>query len=177
MRWNSQVEQPGYPPGVKMVKMSSPNRKSKFLVLHSIGPRKRACRELGIEPQIRAYDGLDPLGHAVSLNLMRRHMSESQKALLALKLQPKFEERAAERQKATQPKPGQGAVLRAGKSVATVSAPGQQPSNQDLVINYRHGAERTGDRDHAGSAEGNGASQRPTPQSRNRTAEESREAR
>lgn len=42
-----------------------------------------ACRDLGITPKTRNYEGSDPVGFVVSLNLKRRHLSESQRALVA----------------------------------------------------------------------------------------------
>lgn len=49
--------------------------------------RHRACIELGIEPQFRTWDGGDSLvSFVVSLNLHRRHLSESQRAMVAAKL-------------------------------------------------------------------------------------------
>jgi len=50
--------------------------------------RQRACRQLGIEPLVRqlsADDG-DPFALVVSLNLHRRHLSESQRAMVAARL-------------------------------------------------------------------------------------------
>jgi len=48
--------------------------------------RSRACQELGIEPETREYEGDDPLGFVVSLNLKRRHLSESQRAMVASRI-------------------------------------------------------------------------------------------
>src|SRR5262249_52324139 len=48
--------------------------------------RYRACRQLGIEPTFTVYTGDDPVGFAVSLNLHRRHLNESQRAWVAAKL-------------------------------------------------------------------------------------------
>jgi hypothetical protein len=45
--------------------------------------RLRACFESGIPPRFREYDGSDPLGFAISKNLRRRHLTTSQRALIA----------------------------------------------------------------------------------------------
>lgn len=50
--------------------------------------RSRACAmlPLGITPTWRTYDGDDPLGYVLSVNLHRRHLNESQRAMVAAKL-------------------------------------------------------------------------------------------
>ena len=50
--------------------------------------RAQACEELGIEPAVREYDGDESglVGFVVSLNLHRRHLDESQRALVAGRL-------------------------------------------------------------------------------------------
>jgi ParB-like chromosome segregation protein Spo0J len=48
--------------------------------------RYRACMTLGLECPTREYTGDDPLGFVVSMNLHRRHLSQSQRALVAAKL-------------------------------------------------------------------------------------------
>jgi hypothetical protein len=96
--------------------------------------RYKACTELGLEPHMRSYDGPDPLGHAISLNVIRRQLSTLAKAELALLIKPRLAVAAAERVQATQPKPGEGARLRAGKGL-TASAPVRGPSNQDVTPN------------------------------------------
>ena len=49
--------------------------------------RLRACNELGIVPKVREVEAdLDPTGLVLSLNLHRRHLNESQRAMVAAKL-------------------------------------------------------------------------------------------
>ena len=48
--------------------------------------RWRACERLGIKPITKIYSGNDPLGYVISLNLHRRHLNESQRAMVAAKL-------------------------------------------------------------------------------------------
>jgi ParB-like chromosome segregation protein Spo0J len=48
--------------------------------------RYAACLEAGIEPCFEAFNGADPLAFVVSLNLARRHLNESQRAIVAAKI-------------------------------------------------------------------------------------------
>jgi N6-adenosine-specific RNA methylase IME4 len=48
--------------------------------------RLKACDKLGIEPRFTAYDGDDPLAYVVSQNLSRRHLDESQRAMVAARI-------------------------------------------------------------------------------------------
>ena len=63
--------------------------------------RYRACRELGIEPQTRMWEGNgdSPLSVILSLNLHRRHLTSSQKAAIAIEILPMLEAEAKERQR------------------------------------------------------------------------------
>ena len=60
--------------------------------------RDRALRELGIEPITKEWDGKGSLVDlVVSLNMHRRHLTESQRSMVAAKLQPMFEVEAEKR--------------------------------------------------------------------------------
>jgi ParB-like chromosome segregation protein Spo0J len=62
--------------------------------------RYRACRELGIDPPTREWDGNGSLVRFVlSLNLHRRHLSSSQRAALAADIEPMLAAEAKERQR------------------------------------------------------------------------------
>ena len=60
--------------------------------------RYRACRELGIEPKSQEWDGQGSLVDCVlSLNQCRRHLNESQRAMVAARLKSLFEKEAQKR--------------------------------------------------------------------------------
>jgi N6-adenosine-specific RNA methylase IME4/ParB-like chromosome segregation protein Spo0J len=48
--------------------------------------RYRACEIAGVDPAYTVYTGDDPIAYVVSLNLRRRHLDESQRAMVAAKL-------------------------------------------------------------------------------------------
>src|SRR6516162_3438037 len=48
--------------------------------------RYLAAQVAGVPCPVRAYEGDDPVGFVISLNLKRRHLSTSQRAMIAAKL-------------------------------------------------------------------------------------------
>lgn len=48
--------------------------------------RYKACINLGLEPMITHFEGDDPLGFVISHNLTRRHLDESQRAMIGGRL-------------------------------------------------------------------------------------------
>ncbi|MHB1030050.1 MAG: DNA methyltransferase [Pirellulaceae bacterium] len=61
--------------------------------------RYKACEIAGVEPRFVEWSGGSPLEWVVSENLVRRHLSSSQRAILALDLLPLLEKEAARRQR------------------------------------------------------------------------------
>ncbi|MCA9300447.1 MAG: ParB N-terminal domain-containing protein, partial [Phycisphaerales bacterium] len=61
--------------------------------------RLRACQAAGVEPQFTTYDGDDPVGFVISMNIRRRQLTASQRAALAAELLPQFEDQAKDRQR------------------------------------------------------------------------------
>lgn len=64
--------------------------------------RYKACEELDLEPQYRHYTGESPASFVVSLNLARRHLNQSQLAIISVKMLPILEKEARSRAEATQ---------------------------------------------------------------------------
>jgi ParB-like nuclease domain len=48
--------------------------------------RYRACQQLGIEPKITIYEGTTPFEYVISKNLHRRHLTTSQRAMIAAEI-------------------------------------------------------------------------------------------
>jgi hypothetical protein len=64
--------------------------------------RLRACEIAGVPPRFVEWDGVgSPLAFVVSRNLHRRHLNESQRAVIGAQVKAMFEEEAAEREHAT----------------------------------------------------------------------------
>jgi hypothetical protein len=49
--------------------------------------RERACEEAAVEPFYDGYDGDDPLGFVVSQNVAPRHLDDSQRAMIAARVE------------------------------------------------------------------------------------------
>lgn len=60
--------------------------------------RYRACSELGVWPTFTSYEGDAPAAYVLSLNVKRRQLSQSQKAMLATDFLPHLKREARARQ-------------------------------------------------------------------------------
>jgi len=74
--------------------------------------RYRACEQLGIDSIVEEYRGADPLSYVISLNIRRRHMDTSQRAMLATEMLPEFEKSIAEGKEERKDSSGQFTPLR-----------------------------------------------------------------
>lgn len=71
-----------------------------------------ACQEIGIEPEVGEFedDDFDVVKFVLSANLHRRHLTESQRAMVAVRVMEVLKPAAKERQSATQIKNGKSPV-------------------------------------------------------------------
>ena len=67
--------------------------------------RYLACEIAGVTPRFVEFEGEDPIAWVLSQNLVRRHLTASQKAVVALDLLPWLEKEAKQRQRLS---PGRG---------------------------------------------------------------------
>jgi DNA modification methylase len=83
--------------------------------------RYLACKIAGVKPRFVNWDGKgSPLEWVISENLIRRHLTSSQRAVIAYDLLPLLEKEAKERQRL-----GKGRGKRGAKSCATLSNNGK----------------------------------------------------
>jgi ParB family chromosome partitioning protein len=74
--------------------------------------RQRACEEAGITPEYRTWAGTGSLvAFVVSLNLHRRHLDISQRAMVGARMLPMFAEEAKARQRQAGEQHGRGQVV------------------------------------------------------------------
>lgn len=60
--------------------------------------RFKACKELNVKPTFINYDGDNALSYVISSNLNRRHLTQTQRATIAVEVLPLLEEEARKRQ-------------------------------------------------------------------------------
>jgi DNA modification methylase len=73
--------------------------------------RLAACKIAEVEPTFNEYDGDDPIAFVISVNVMRRQLSRSQLACVAVELEPMFAVEAKKRYKETVGRPSKQSVV------------------------------------------------------------------
>ena len=75
--------------------------------------RLRACKEAGVEPWIAnaQLEGLTPFEFSIARNFTRRHLNESQRAMVGARIREHFQGQAKARQKTGRPKSGSKKVV------------------------------------------------------------------
>lgn len=117
--------------------------------------RYRACIEASVTPQVREYIGDDPLGFVLSLNLHRRHLTDGQKAVLALDILPHLEEQARERQAHGSTAPGRSLVERIPQAILPRSTLPPLTDDEKVAVDKLKRVEKEGkSRDEAASRVG-----------------------
>ncbi len=104
--------------------------------------RYNACVFLGMECLMKAYDGDDPLSYVISANIKRRHMTESQRAMLATEILPEYEKQAREHSLANLKHSGIGHEP-APSSVSKVTIdgpPGRSTTKVSKAFGVSHGS-------------------------------------
>ncbi|MEK7180485.1 MAG: ParB N-terminal domain-containing protein [Patescibacteria group bacterium] len=61
--------------------------------------RLAACEIAGVEPRLTTFGGGDPYEYVASVNLHRRHLTESQRALIGARIKEHYEAEAAQRRR------------------------------------------------------------------------------
>jgi len=56
--------------------------------------RHRACQHAGVAPHFEEWSGESPSAYVLSLNLHRRHLTDGQRAAIAVEAKERFEEEA-----------------------------------------------------------------------------------
>lgn len=82
------IEGPAFDDLVLDIKMNGQKEKIWLYEGQILDGRNRwnACKRAGVKPETRIYHGKDPLKFVLSLNMHRRHLSESQRSMVASRL-------------------------------------------------------------------------------------------
>jgi N6-adenosine-specific RNA methylase IME4 len=102
--------------------------------------RLRACELAGVAPRFEEYAGDDPVGFVVSTNLKRRHLDESQRAMVAGRMVPLLEAEArarmlAGRDPSANLREGGDAAGGAGKGRANLPEGGKAAEQAARMVN------------------------------------------
>lgn len=96
--------------------------------------RHRACKMAKVDPRFEKWKGADPIAYVVSANIHRRHLDESQRAMIGARIRSMYEAAARARQRGGVPAKVQEGGETAEKAAEVVNVSARSVHNAAKVI-------------------------------------------